>query len=164
MSQWRRAYVGLGSNLEDPVNQVRRGMQALRDTLDTRAVRCSGLYRSAPIGIAEQPDFINAVCGCDTTLDAVTLLGRLLAIEQAQGRRRGDVKGGPRTLDLDLLLYDDCVMATPALTLPHPRLHERAFVLYPLAELEPELHIPGLRPVGDLLRACAPQRLEKLAS
>lgn len=164
MSQWHRAYVGLGSNLADPLRQVRCAMAALQNSADIRAFRCSALYRTAPVGFAAQPDFINAVCACETRLDAHAFLDRLLDIERAQGRIRDQHKNGPRTLDLDLLLYDDCVMVTPSLTLPHPRLHERAFVLYPLAELDPELVIPGHCRVADLLPGCSSQRLERLAS
>lgn len=164
MSPWRRAYVGLGSNLDDPLRQVRCAMTALQNLAAIRNLRCSALYRSAPVGFAAQPDFINAVCACETQLDAQALLDRLLDIERAQGRVRDQHKNGPRTLDLDLLLYDDCTMTTPTLTLPHPRLHERAFVLYPLAEIDPDLVIPGRCRVADLLPGCSAQRLERLAS
>lgn len=162
MNPWVTAYIGLGSNLGDSAARVGAGMHALRGLAQTRAVRCSSLYRSAPVGITDQPDFINAVCECTTQLSAETLMEQLLAIERSQGRERTGPKGGPRTLDLDLLLYDDRVSDAPALSLPHPRLHERAFVLYPLAELDPERVVPGRGQVRALLRACPPQRLEKL--
>lgn len=155
------AYVALGSNLNDPIAQVRRGARALDKLPDTRARRCSSLYRTAPVGITAQPDFINAVCEIDTELPAQDLLHALLAIEQTQGRIR-DIPGGPRTLDLDLLLYGDLVCHTAGLTLPHPRLHERAFVLYPLSELSPGLNIPGRGRVDKLLAACVGQAIERL--
>lgn len=163
MSAWATAYIGLGSNLGDSAARIGAGMQALRRLAQTRDVRCSALYRSAPVGITEQPDFINAVCVCATQLSAEALMQQLLAIERLHGRERTGPKGGPRTLDLDLLLYNDRVSDTPVLTLPHPRLHERAFVLYPLAELAPELVVPGRGELRALLRACPPQRVEKLA-
>ena len=165
MNVWNQAYIGLGSNLGDAAGCVRAGMQALRELVQTHTVRCSSLYRSAPIGITEQPDFINAVCTCATALPADALMTQLLAIERAHGRERADeIKGGPRTLDMDLLLYGERVSDTPALSLPHPRLHQRAFVLYPLAELDPELIVPGRGHVQTLLRACPPQRVERLAA
>lgn len=157
-----RAFVALGSNLNDPVAQVRAGARHLAGLPDTRCLGCSSLYRTAPVGYADQPDFINAVCELDTQLAARELMQALLAIEQAQGRRR-DIPGGPRTLDLDLLLYDQRVCHEPGLTLPHPRLHERAFVLYPLAEIAPDLVIPGRGRVEDLLPGCRGQGIERLA-
>lgn len=155
------AYVALGSNLNDPVAQVRRGARALDKLRDTRGRRCSSLYRTAPVGLVDQPDFINAVCEIDTDLAAQDLLHALLAIEHKQGRVR-DIAGGPRTLDLDLLLYGELVCHAAGLTLPHPRLHERAFVLYPLSELAPALNIPGRGRVDKLLAACAGQAIERL--
>lgn len=162
MTGWITAYIGLGSNLGDSAAQVRAGMQALRELALTRDVRCSSLYRSAPVGITDQPDFTNAVCACATQLPAQELMQQLLVIERTHGRERSGPKGGPRTLDLDLLLYGDHISDAPSLSLPHPRLHERAFVLYPLAELAPALVVPGRGELRALLRACPPQRLEKL--
>lgn len=157
-----RAYVALGSNLDDPVAQVRAGAQALGKLPGTQLVRCSALYRTAPVGVTEQPDFINAVCALDTDLPPAALMQALLDIERAHGRLR-DIQGGPRTLDLDLLLYGDRVCHEPGLTLPHPRLHERAFVLYPLSEIAPGLSIPGHGPVETLRAGCAGQAIERLA-
>jgi len=157
-----RAYVALGSNLDDPVAQVRAGALALGKLPGTRLVRCSSLYRTAPVGITEQPDFINAVCTIDTGLLAGALMQALLDIERAHGRQR-NIQGGPRTLDLDLLLYGDRVCHEPGLTLPHPRLHERAFVLYPLSEIAPGLSIPGRGQVETLRAGCAGQAIERLA-
>jgi 2-amino-4-hydroxy-6-hydroxymethyldihydropteridine diphosphokinase len=158
------AYVGLGSNLEDPVALVRSAMRALAALPMTRGLHCSSLYRSAPVGMREQPDFINAACRIETALAADDLMRRLLDIEREHRRVRGPQSGGPRTLDLDLLLYGNAVIAQPVLTVPHPRLHERAFVLAPIAELDAGLVIPGRGRVTDLLAACAGQRVERLES
>lgn len=160
------AYIGLGANLGDPVAQVRAGMAALAVLPATRVLRCSSLYRTAPVGIAEQPDFINAVCALETTLAPLALMRALLDIERRHGRvrRAGEQRGGPRRLDLDLLLYGEAVLSLPEATVPHPRLHERAFVLVPLAEIAPGLEIPGRGPVERLLAACVGQRVERLES
>jgi len=158
-----RVYVALGSNLNDPVEQVRAGAQALGKLPGTRLVRCSSLYRTAPVGVTEQPDFINAVCAADTAMPAGAFLQALFDVERVHGRQR-DIPGGPRTLDLDLLLYGDQVRHEPGLTLPHPRLHERAFVLYPLSEIAPGLHIPGCGNVEALCAGCAGQVIERLAA
>jgi len=157
-----RAFVALGSNLEDPVAQVQAGARALESLPDTRLYSCSSLYRTAPVGYADQPDFINAVCSIETGLSASDLMRSLLAIEQSRGRARV-MQGGPRTLDLDLLLYGEMECAEASLMLPHPRLHERAFVLYPLAEIAPGLVVPGRGRIEELLRDCAGQVIERLA-
>jgi 2-amino-4-hydroxy-6-hydroxymethyldihydropteridine diphosphokinase len=157
-----RAFVALGANLNDPVAQVRAGAAALDRLPDTRRISCSSLYRTAPIGRTDQPEFINAVCEIETALPARDLMQALLVIEREHGRVR-DVAGGPRTLDLDLLLYGDRVVDEPGLTVPHPRLHERAFVLYPLQEIAPGLAIPGRGRVDDLAAGCAGQGIERLA-
>lgn len=156
-------YVGLGANLGNPSEQVRLGMAALAALAPARGLRCSALYRSAPVGpVPDQPDFVNAVCALQTSLTAEALMRALLEIEARHGRVRGAAKGGPRSLDLDLLLYGQEVIRSPRLTVPHPRLHERAFVLAPLTELDPELTIPGRGRVADLLAACVGQRVERL--
>lgn len=157
-----RAYVGIGSNLDDPERHARAAFDALAALPDTELVRCSSLYRSAPVGPIPQPDFVNAVCALDTALPPEELLARLLEIERAHGRVRGPEKGGPRTLDLDLLLYGEERRAEATLALPHPRLHERAFVLYPLREIAPDLAVPGRGPVAELLRACGAQRIARV--
>ncbi len=156
------AYIGLGSNLEEPTHQIRKGIVALAQLPQTQVLVCSSLYRSAPVGVTAQPDFINAVCTIETRLPAFELMRRLLEIERQHGRVRGAEKGEARTLDLDLLLYGLEIVATTELTLPHPRMHERAFVLAPLAEIAPSLDIPGRGPVTTLLRSCAGQRVERL--
>jgi 2-amino-4-hydroxy-6-hydroxymethyldihydropteridine diphosphokinase len=155
------AFVALGANLDDPVAQVRAAGRALADLPQSRLLRLSSLYRTAPVGIHGQPDFINAVAALETTLSAQQLLTALLDVETDFGRRR-DYHHAPRTLDLDLLLYGEQISEAPHLTLPHPRLHQRAFVLAPLAEVSPSLTIPGRGRVDDLLAACTDQRIEML--
>lgn len=155
------AYIALGANLGDPASTIRAAFGALANLPDSRVVRCSSLYRTAPVGIVDQPEFVNAVALLETTLAPVALLGELLDIEQRFGRQRGE-KNGPRTLDLDLLLYDDCHVELPELTLPHPRLHLRAFVLQPLAELAPDLHLPGRGHITAWLPAVANQGIVRL--
>lgn len=156
------AYVGLGSNLDDPVARIRSGVTALARLAQTSLDDCSSLYRTAPVGLREQPDFVNAVCRLRTLLDPRALMRNLLEIERLHGRVRTGEKGGPRTLDLDLLLHGDATIHSAELILPHPRLHERAFVLYPLHEIEPNLVIPGHGPMHELLKGSAGQRVERL--
>jgi 2-amino-4-hydroxy-6-hydroxymethyldihydropteridine diphosphokinase len=156
------AYVGLGSNLDDPRTQIENALLELRSLPDTELLRASSLYRSAPVGYAEQPDFLNAVARLDSGLDAEGLLAELKEIERRHGRSRS-FANAPRTLDLDLLLFGDSVMEAPGLTLPHPRMHERAFVLAPLAEIAPGASVPGRGRVEDLLAACRDQRIERIA-
>ena len=156
-----KAFIGLGANLGDPEAQVRRALAALAELPGTRLLAASSLYRSAPVGVIAQPDFINAVAAAETTLAARALLEALLAAERRFGRRR-DFPGAPRTLDLDLLLYGDRVIAEPGLVVPHPRMHERAFVLAPLAEIAPDIAIPGKGRAGALLAACTGQKIEKI--
>ena len=138
----QRAYVGLGSNLQDPAAQIRAACAALDRIDGTRLCRVSQLYRTPPWGLSEQPEFVNAVAELETTLAPHALLQALQALEAAAGRAR-DVRWGPRVLDLDLLLYDALQLDEPGLHLPHPHLHERAFVLAPLADLAPGLVVPG---------------------
>ncbi|MGA7800730.1 MAG: 2-amino-4-hydroxy-6-hydroxymethyldihydropteridine diphosphokinase [Gammaproteobacteria bacterium] len=156
-----RAYIGLGSNLEDPVAQVRRALRELDELPDTDLTSTSVLYSSAPMGPPDQPDYVNAVAALDTGLAPRDLLAHLQAIESAHGRVRTR-HWGARTLDLDLLLYGQLRLREDRLVVPHPGMHERAFVLYPLAEIAPGLRIPGGGLVDDLLRACPRAGLEKL--
>ena len=123
----------------------------------------SSLYRSAPVGYANQPDFVNAVAQLETGLEPKRLLAGLLAIETRHGRRRS-FANAPRTLDLDLLLFGEERIAVPGLTVPHPRMHERAFVLMPLLEIAPQAHIPGHGKAADLLERCPPQAVEKIGA
>lgn len=141
---------------------VKAAILALRELPQTEFIAASSLYRTAPVGLKHQPDFINAVVELVAVSPAPTLLEALFEIEARFGRQRS-IKNAPRTLDLDLLLYGDELSDDPHLTLPHPRLHERAFVLAPLAELAPQLLIPGRGPLADLLLRCADQQIEKLA-
>jgi 2-amino-4-hydroxy-6-hydroxymethyldihydropteridine diphosphokinase len=136
-------YIGLGGNLADPQVQVERGMDALAGLPETRLLRRSGLYRSAPWGRPDQPEFINAVAVLDTRLAPRHLLDALLAIERQFGRERDNTRWGPRVLDLDILVYADLELDEPGLHLPHPHLCERAFALMPLCEIAPKLNIPA---------------------
>jgi 2-amino-4-hydroxy-6-hydroxymethyldihydropteridine diphosphokinase len=159
------AYVALGANLGDPVATVRAALSALHGITAARFLGASSLYRTAPVGLHHQPDFINAVALLavdDAVLPAPTFLERLFAIETRFGRQRS-VKNAPRTLDLDLLLYGDTQQALPGLTLPHPRMCQRAFVLAPLAEIAPGLVIPGHGPIAPLLAVVAGQQIERLS-
>jgi len=148
-----RAWIGLGSNLCDPHAQIIAAILALSRLPQSELVRQSSLYCSAPWGIAEQPEFVNAVVQVDTGLSPPQLMQALLAIEHDFGRQRSGTRWGPRILDLDLLLYADRIIDEPGLHVPHPRLAERAFVLLPLTEISPELRVPGLGPVRSLLDA-----------
>jgi len=156
------AFIGLGSNLGDPESEVRRALTALAALADTRLVAASSPYRSAPLGYAGQADFVNAVAELATGLGPQALLAALLAIEDRFGRERS-FRNAPRTLDLDLLLYDELSIAETALTLPHPRMHERAFVLVPLVEIAPACVIPGRGPAADWLARCRDQVIARLA-
>ena len=157
------AYIALGSNLGDPESKVRRGFTALAGLPQTRLEAASSLYRSAPVGHAEQPDFVNAVARLSTGFTPQALLAALLAIEQRFGRERS-FANAPRTLDLDLLLYDAQTIAEPGLAVPHPRMHQRAFVLAPLLEIAPDCEIPGKGRAAALLASCAGQSVERLAA
>lgn len=155
------AYVALGANLGDPIATIRAALGALANLPESRVVHSSSLYRTAPVGELEQPEFINAVAALETTLAPEALLDALLDIETRFGRIR-EQKNGPRTLDLDLLLYANQQLDLPRLTLPHPRLHLRAFVLYPLAEIAPDLHLPGRGTITAWLPAVANQGIIRL--
>jgi len=147
------AYVGIGSNLGEPETQVRKAFDELDRMPHTRLVKKSSLYRSAPVGHAEQPDFVNAVAQLETGLPAERLLAELQEIEARHGRQRS-FPNAPRTLDLDVLLYGELSLDLPNLKLPHPRMHERAFVLRPLMEIAPELQLS--------FEACAGQDVRKI--
>jgi 2-amino-4-hydroxy-6-hydroxymethyldihydropteridine diphosphokinase len=147
-----RAYVGLGANLGDRERTLRSAVEALATEDGVELVAVSALRETEPVGVGEQPLFLNGAAALDTTLSAPRLLDRLLAIEQRFGRVRVAGEHGPRTLDLDLLLYGDAEIDEPGLGVPHRRLHERRFVLEPLAELAPGLVVPGRGSVESLLR------------
>ena len=140
---WQPVYVGLGSNLDDPLEHVRTAFAQLAGIEDTRLVARSRLYQSAPLGPPDQPDYVNAVAGLLTRRTPAALLEALQAIELRHHRDRSGPKWGPRTLDLDLLLYADLESTDSSLVIPHPHLHERAFVLVPLAEIAPDVQVPG---------------------
>ncbi len=146
-----RAAIGLGSNLGDRAATLRSALTALGTDPAIDVVAVSAFQETEPVGVVDQPKFLNAAALLETTLSARELLDRLLAIERAHGRTRSGPRHGPRTLDLDLLLYGEETIDEPGLTVPHPRMHERRFVLDPLAELDPALEIPGRGPVQGLL-------------
>ena len=165
-NQTSRAFVALGSNLSGnldcPASQVIRGFQSIDNLPKTKLIKKSSLYQSAPVGYDNQPDFINAVAEISTQLSPENLLDALLNIEIEAGRER-PFANAPRVLDLDILLYDDLILHTKKLTLPHPRMHERAFVLLPLAEIAPDLVIPNGGNVVKLALAHQNQGIKKLA-
>ena len=154
-----RVYIGLGSNLDDPLAQLNNAVVALKTISDTAVLGCSPVYRSAPLDYDNQPDFLNAVCELQTGLSATSLHQQLQIIEHQQGRVREGRRYGPRTIDLDLLLYGRQQLNEPDLIVPHPRLHQRAFVLYPLSDLAPDLQIPGHRSLAQLMAGCRDQVL-----
>jgi len=155
------AYVGLGANLGDAAAALDAAVAALGALPGTRLAACSPRYRTAPVD-ATGPDYLNAVAALDTDLSAEALLAALHEIELRHGRER-PYRNAPRTLDLDLLLHGDARIDGPQLVVPHPRLHERAFVLVPLADLAPDLVVPGQGRVRDLLDTVADQRIERLS-
>ena len=156
-----QAYIGLGSNLDNPLAQVKQALAELAQLPQTRLQAQSRLYRSAPVGPA-QPDYINAVALLDTQLPPLALLDQLQALEQAHHRVRLE-HWGPRTLDLDILLYGDQQIASERLTLPHPFMTQRGFVLYPLADIAPGLQLPDGRALAELLHLCPADGLAPLA-
>ena len=155
------AYIGIGANVGDPAAQVRSAFAELQVLPNTRLVQRSSLYRSEPQGYRDQPDFVNAVAEIETGLGPRELLAALQAIEARAGRGRS-FRNAPRTLDLDLLLYGDEAIERPELVVPHPRMHERAFVLAPLLEISPTAAIPGVGPARESLERVAHQPLERL--
>ena len=157
-----RCYIGLGSNLAEPEHQLKQALAALAGLPQSRLIATAPLYRSAPMGPQEQPDYLNTVAALDTGLEPLQLLDALQAIEQRQGRVRDGERWGARTLDLDLLLYGDRVIDTPRLQVPHPGLGQRNFVLYPLYDLAPQLRLPDGRSVEQLRRACSDEGIVPL--
>lgn len=155
-------FIGLGSNLEEPREQLRRAFVDLDKLPHTRLVNRSSLYQSAPIGYLDQPNFVNAVAQLSTALTPQALLQGLLQIEHLHGRERTFLNA-PRTLDLDLLLYDAVQLHEHGLTIPHPQMHLRAFVLQPLLEIAPDCAIPAIGSAVHALQACNDQTLERLA-
>jgi 2-amino-4-hydroxy-6-hydroxymethyldihydropteridine diphosphokinase len=163
-SRWIPAYVGLGSNLGDPSSQVRRAFDALGDLPGTRLELRSSLYRSRPMGPVEQPEFVNAAAALLTQLGAPELLDELKRLEARLGRALPVVRWGPRLIDLDLLAHGTTRIAGDTLTVPHPGVAQRAFVLVPLAEIAPALELPGVGRVATLASAVASDGLERLGA
>lgn len=159
-----RVYIGLGANLAEPMQQLQRAVAALQQLPASQLVAVSQFYGSKPMGPQDQPDYVNAVAAIDTALAPEALLDALQQIELEQGRQRKDERWGPRTLDLDILLYADAVINTPRLTVPHYGLHLREFVVYPLLELAPELTVPGHGPVAQIATQLPRNGLTVLAS
>ncbi|WP_375741447.1 2-amino-4-hydroxy-6-hydroxymethyldihydropteridine diphosphokinase [Pseudomonas boanensis] len=157
-----RAYIGLGSNLADPIVQLRSALAVIAQIPGTHLATVSSLYASDPLGPPDQPRYVNAVAAVDTELAPLQLLEALQAIEQSHGRVRKDERWGPRTLDLDILLFGERCIDEPRLQVPHYHMHARAFVLYPLAEIAPDLQLPGGRTLRTLLDACPYTGLERL--
>lgn len=155
------AYIGLGANLDEPRVQLTLALTAMSGLPETRLAAHSSYYRSAPVGYQDQPEFLNAVAALETRLTPGALLEGLQGIERRQGRERS-FPNAPRTLDLDLLLYGEELIARPGLTVPHPRMHQRAFVLKPLLELAPDAMIPGKGPALGFLESCADQVAEPM--
>jgi 2-amino-4-hydroxy-6-hydroxymethyldihydropteridine diphosphokinase len=156
-----QAFIALGSNLENPISQIQQAFEELRQLPHTRLINRSSLYQSAPVGRLDQPDFINAVACIETHLTPHDLLNALLAIERNRGRVRESLNS-PRTLDLDILTYDTLEYRGELLTIPHPRMSHRAFVLKPLMEIAPDCHIPGYGHIAQLLLSCNEQKLERI--
>lgn len=160
-----RAYIGLGSNLAEPEQQLRDAIAALAGIANTELMAVSSFYASDPLGPSDQPRYVNAVAALDTGLAPLQLLDALQAIELAQGRQRKAERWGPRTLDLDILLFGNRLLSEPRLTVPHYHMHARPFVLYPLAELVPTgFRFPDGRTLDELIAACPFTGLERLAT
>lgn len=155
------AYVGLGANIGEPRRQLTEAITAMSGLPETHLAGHSSYYRSAPVGYEDQPDFLNAVAMLETRLAPGVLLEGLQGIERRQGRERS-FPDAPRTIDLDLLLFGNESISRPGLVVPHPRMHERAFVLQPLLELDPGISIPGKGKASELLSACSSQKIERL--
>ena len=156
------AFIGIGSNLNQPVDQVTRAIEELGNIPKSRCIDFSSLYCGPPLGPQNQPNYVNAVARLQTRLEPLALLEALFEIENDHMRVRTEQRWGARTLDLDILLYGDRRISGSRLTVPHPRLHERAFVLYPLAELAPQILIPGHGVIGDLIAQCPQGGLRRL--
>lgn len=156
-----RAFIALGSNLKNPHAQVEQALQTIASTENIKLIKASSLYKTAPVGYDNQPDFINAVAEIETTLSPLELLHVLFDIENQHGRER-PFPNAPRVLDLDVLLYENIVINTPELTLPHPRMHTRGFVMLPLAEIAPKINIGQYGHADDLAAKCDNQGVSKL--
>jgi len=156
------AWIGLGSNLGEPEARLREAIRRLEESDSIDLKRCSAFYRTAPWGKEGQDEFLNAVLVIDTILQPQQLLTALLDIEQQMGRERSGERWGPRCIDLDLLTYEDLVLKSPSLELPHPRMQLRAFVLHPVLELDPDFYIPGIGPAQASLAGLESQAVESV--
>jgi len=156
-----RVYIGLGSNLENPLQQIKTAINDLQSIAEITIISVSSLYQSPPMGPADQPDYINAVLSLETSLAPHQLLDALQSVEQLHGRERKR-HWGERTLDLDILLYGDQILDDQRLKIPHPGMHERAFVLYPLAEIAPNIEIPGIGNLQKILPSCPQGDLQQV--
>ena len=154
-----QVYIGLGSNLDEPAAQIKTALKDINEMERTKLIKDSGLFKSRPMGPQDQPDYLNAVALIETELDEISLLDRLQKIENAHGRVR-QRHWGERTLDLDILLFADLIINTKRLTIPHPGLAEREFVLYPLEKINPALVVPGLGALKQLMAACPANGIE----
>ncbi len=154
-------YIGLGSNMHDPIQQIQQAYQEIDDINNTSLIKVSSFYATAPVGYVEQQEFINAVIEISTTLSPQELMQALLEIEARHNRVR-EIKNGPRTLDLDILLFNEWRIDEPNLATPHPRAHKRAFVLHPLLEIAPDSYIPGVGFVKDFIDSVSDQVIRKL--
>ena len=162
-TRWRPAYIGLGSNLQGPAGQIESALDELRKIPETRMISRSSLYRSSPLGGIEQPDFVNAAAAVLTTLGPRELLRNLKAIERRRGRERNGQRWGPRVIDLDLLVFSRAVLSEAGLSIPHPGIAERNFVLLPLREIAPDLVIPGLGRVASIAINEAEPAIDRIA-
>ncbi|MGZ5026152.1 MAG: 2-amino-4-hydroxy-6-hydroxymethyldihydropteridine diphosphokinase [Methylobacter sp.] len=161
-TDWVTVYIGLGSNLANPAEQVKSARTAITQISGVKELAFSSLYHSSPMGPQDQPDYVNAVMSVETGLPPIDLLRCLQRIENEHGRVRKGERWGARTLDLDMLIYDDRLIDLPDLIVPHPGLAERAFVLYPLFEIAPQLIVPGKGNIADLLAQCPMNELTRL--
>ncbi|WP_022941689.1 2-amino-4-hydroxy-6-hydroxymethyldihydropteridine diphosphokinase [Psychromonas hadalis] len=157
------SYIGIGSNQKDPVKQAKQAIEALKTLTNSELTKCSSLYCSAPMGPQDQPDYINAVAEIKTQLSALELLDALQKIELDQGRVRKDNRWGPRTLDLDIILYDNQTIHNNRLTIPHYGMNTREFVLYPLHEIAPNLSLPNNTLLSQLVSLCDKNGLTKIS-
>ena len=156
-----KIYIALGSNLDEPSEQIYKGINSIDAIDDLSVTRISSLYKTKPIGKIDQPDFINAVIEVEGDISPENLHAALQAIETQAGRIRIELNE-PRTLDLDILLIDDLIMKTKKLTVPHPRMHQRQFVIVPLFEINPKLNMPGIGPINKILKLLPNQGVVKI--
>jgi len=159
-----RVFIGLGSNLNQPVKQIKKAKLAINRLDGVEGIAFSSIYKSRPMGPQDQPDYFNAVMEVAVTIEPLALLDRLQAIEKDQGRVRQDARWGARSLDLDILLYGGKIIENDRLVVPHYGISDRPFVLYPLQEISPSIDIPRLGSLADLIRKCSPDGLLKLGS